>query len=127
MPIAIKYKNGQHDVVLGETDRDYFLMNREGKVFATLMNGHGTILYREDIRGIELIPKAEWDKAIEEHKKAEEEKKAAEEKRIEDLKAAKEQARLQVEKDNAEAAAAKAKAIEDARPINRLKRFLHIG
>ncbi len=66
--IIVEYKNGQKEAVLGETDRDWELMNRQGKIYATMPNGHGKIIYREDVRAVELFPKVEWDKGIEEHK-----------------------------------------------------------
>lgn len=114
MPIIVKFKNGQYEVIQGETERDWELANRQGKVYATLMNNHGEIIYREDVRAVEFFLNAEWTKAQEDRKKAEEEKAAAEVERVKKLDDAKIQARAQVEKDKAEAALAALKAKYDA-------------
>lgn len=72
--IVVEYKNGQKEVIAGETYADFDLMNRHGKIMATMVqggqsNGHQKVIFREDVRAVEMFPKAEWDKLVEEEKK----------------------------------------------------------
>jgi len=81
MPIVVKYRNGQYELMAGETPKDWSYMNREGKILGTYLNGHPGIIYREDVRAVEFISDAEWKSTQEKAQKAKEE---AEAKKAED-------------------------------------------
>lgn len=126
MPILLISKQGQQIMVKGESSAEFFERQKGGLIPVEWLDGHLGHVQKDSTWATKVIPLEEHNKAVEEHKKAEEEKKAAEAKRLTDLAAAKEQAKAQVKLDNEAAAAARAKAIEDARFVNRVKRFLRI-
>ena len=87
MPLIVEYRNGQKEAIRGETLRDYELINSHGKILAiTVPEGRNKIIYREDVRAVEELPLAAWNKMIEDENKAREEK-AAKEKADADAKA----------------------------------------
>ena len=87
VPLIVEYRNGQKEAIRGETLRDYELINSHGKILAiTVPEGRNKIIYREDVRAVEELPLAAWNKMIEDENKAREEK-AAKEKADVDAKA----------------------------------------
>ena len=119
MPLIITYKDGQKEVVVGESIREFFDQGFAGKSLTQTIDGFDRAIVRDDIRGVTLVPLKKWEERAAEGKKQQEQQ-------AKDEAAAREAARIdqawKVEADRlAQIAAAEAK-----KPLAWIKRILRL-